>query len=91
MSVSELFWKLGELILLGKGDAEVGMLCDGFWYDIDSAYTDKHGDVILGDLEAQGNMYLNVIDPKQLGEITLKDKYGKYITIKLAFGSDCYV
>lgn len=79
MSVRELFWRLGNLILLRKGDAEVGMLCDGFWYDVDSVYTDKHGNAILGDIEAQGNMYLDVIEPKMIGRITIKDKDDEYI------------
>lgn len=80
MNVRELFRILGELMLLGKGDARVDMLCEGYYFEVDRVYTDKTGDIILGDYEAEGNTGLEDIEPQTVGVISVKDKDNIYET-----------
>lgn len=79
---------LGELILLGKGDARLDMSCDGFVFEVDRVYASKYGSVILGDYEAQYNTSLEDIEHQTVGVITIEDKDSAYRT-KLAFDDIC--
>lgn len=84
MNVRELLMTLSELILLGKGDTEVGILCDGSFSTVDDVYTDGFDGVILGDCEAKESIDLENVKPQTVGTITIKDKENAY-GIKLSF------
>lgn len=51
MNVSELFLRLAELIMLGKGDNNIDMSADGYLFDICEVYLGDYDTIILGDSE----------------------------------------
>ena len=72
---------LGEFILLGKGGSEVGICCEGFYFTVDSAYTDSAGNVVLGDYGERYNTSLEKVEPQIVSGITIRDKNNNHCLV----------
>jgi hypothetical protein len=69
LKVRELLFLLGELELLGKGDDEVEMSCEGFAFDVEDVYISSYGSVFLGDGEAENNINLERVTSHNVHEV----------------------
>lgn len=71
MKVYELMLILGELELSDKTDAEVEMYCDGYVFNIAGVYRGKHGSILIGDSEAESNIYIEPVKAHGAHKITV--------------------